>query len=209
MGLLDGIKSLKAGEGLIHLSQTTVITAEQIKDPVWAELLDDYRNTTGAEKQCAVSIFNAALTHQRRVFVLTRDGVERLVRTDPNWGANAPVFNSKKWSSYLLFMYERGILKKIYEKRVSVFELVFGPLLGAIPDSEEHRRQAVDFANNDVKTQTAKSESGFTQSAIPQAAEQKYKIYVPDPEELKKINEKYNFERPITDEELDAALGIS
>lgn len=198
MGFLDKIEDLKDGEGLVHLSKVTPIVGPLTGDPIWSMLLDDYRRPQSPAKMCAISIFNAALTHGRRIFVLTRDGVEELLRTDPNWPV-PPVFNTKHWARYLLFMYERKMIAKIVDGHVSVYELIFTPLLGAIPENAEHRQQAIDFIERRKKTGEKKKD--FAQGSFHCGDGRKLKQFVPDPEELARIDKAFKFE--FTDADLE------
>lgn len=192
MGFLDEVEDLKAGEGLVHLSKVTLIAGSLVGDPIWGTLLDDYRKIQTPEKACSISILNAALTHWRRIFALTRDGVEALVRTDPNW-AHAPVFNTKSWSKYLLFMHERNMITKIFEGHVSVYELKFAPLLSVIPENDQHKLQAIRFAEHRKKIRTSVPKEDISISRPPRI-ERKLKPYVPNPESLAEIDKLFKFE---------------
>lgn len=183
MGFLDDIADLREGEGLVHLSKVTLIGEDLASDQIWATLLDDYRKVQTPEKACSISILNAALTHGRRIFALTRDGVEKMVRNDPNW-LNPPTFNTKNWSKYLLFMHEREMILKVFEGHVSIYELTFRPLLNRIPENIRHKEQAIDFAER--KKKNGSRDFGKSQHRDTSAGdtERKYKVFVPTPEDL-------------------------
>jgi hypothetical protein len=208
MGLLDGIAALSEAEGLVSLSKTTHITNQVANgNPIWKELMDDYRkDNLTPEQMCAVTIFNAALTHNRRVFVMTRDGIESLLRSDLNW-VNRPKFNTKSWSKYLMFLYQRKLIKKLSsdEAKVSVYELTHAPLLEAIPDSPEQRQQALDFAERHNKPKTPRSidksapYSNFKESSGEFTS--KLKVHVPNPEDLEEIEKTMKFD--FTDDDID------
>lgn len=197
MGFLDDIEDLKDGEGLIHLSKVTPIVGPLLDDPVWGTLLDDYRRPQSPAKACAISIFNAALTHGRRIFVLTRDGVERLLRADPNW-PSAPVFNTKHWPKYLRFMYERKMIARVLDGHVSIYELTFNPLLHAIPENNEHKRQAMEFVERYKRAEFRRKGVDFRSNSDLQ--DRKLKPYVPDPETLEQISGNFKFD--FTDDDI-------
>lgn len=199
MGFLDDIEDLKEGEGLVHLSKVTLIGADLSTDPVWATLLDDYRKVQSPEKACSISILNAALTHGRRIFALTRDGVEKMVRKDPNW-LNPPSFNTKNWSKYLLFMHEREMILKVFEGHVSIYELIFRPLLTRIPENARHKEQAIDFAERKKKSASRDFEKSKHRNTSAGGTESKYKLYVPDPEDTEAIRRTFKFD--FTDDDI-------
>lgn len=192
MGFLDGIKDLGESEGLIHLAHTTIITPLKRTEIVWDTLFFDYQTESlSQEKACMVSLINAVLTHGRRYFVLTRDGAEKIVREDANWPA-PPAFNTKKWKMYLYFLIERNVVRKVNsEGRISVYEFVFQPLLQFVPDNENHKKMALEFAERyERRFQRESSEKVY----VNESKETVSKVYTISPETREQIRSQFKFD---------------
>lgn len=196
MGFLEKAVKINNSKDLINLAITTTITEELKELPPWKNLLEDYqKQPLEPEDTCAVTLINAIITHQRRYFVFTRDGVEKMVRQDKNW-KSPPTFSTKNWKKYLKFLYENKIIAKVTTiEKVTIYELIQPDLLHFVPHNAEHKEAALAFASRtQLKTQNAKR----AELSAPKSGEN---IFTLDPERREEIRAKFKFDN-FTDEEI-------
>lgn len=97
-------KVLDAKEELILLSRTRKIQESDLVHPVWQVLAKNYEdvdaNGYDTHLRAIVSLTNAALTHNKVAFAITRNNWQEIVRKDPNYNTEqGKAFGSNLYKS--------------------------------------------------------------------------------------------------------------
>ena len=153
----------KAKQKLVSLKSTRAISKADLEFPEWIELQEVYKSISEKSDKPIVSILNSIL-HQRRVyFVMTRDSVRELVKSDANWKGSAGLSNDN-WGTLLVTMENAGLIKCVQvgmpkadrqtdgtlkagrKTKASIFKVIDPEVLKyLVIDEEKQFQECVDF----------------------------------------------------------------
>lgn len=151
-------KKLKkyAPTGYITLQKVRVITDDdQESSRKWLELKAGYEtveNNPNADDihYMLQTFLNMVLNQERVFFILSRDYFRGAFKKDNNWTNSSVGFSNDKYSVFLNYIQEEGIVKFVHKGKnnARVYELIEPEVLAFLkPNIEKQREETINYAN--------------------------------------------------------------
>lgn len=139
------------GKEMVALSLTTKLTKEHVKIPKWYMLKHQYEIADSVLFKKAVTVLNAILTQDRVIFILTEEGLRKLLASDANLDS-AQGANSSSHKAVIKLICNSGLVKCIIPRngrQPNVFEVVDPDILKLlIVNRDQQLKEAQEFIGN-------------------------------------------------------------
>lgn len=149
MGIVRSARD-KVRPKLIVLKQTRKIEEIDLFEEKWKVIKNEYIENINGDwlDKAMTSFLNSIVYSNRAVFIITRESLRQLLKSDENWDKTIGLKDSN-YPIFLCEMINGELIKKIVDgTKASVYELISPELLKFInADVEAQRLEAVEFAN--------------------------------------------------------------
>jgi hypothetical protein len=144
----------------VTLQYTHHIDAESEHSAKWRFLKDKYDSATDTTEKIIISLWNAILFQERKVFTITREKTRELLANDLNWPDRVG-FANRKWEFMLLVAVESGLIQIVQvgdKTRPSIYEVTDPQTLSFLPDAdrEQQLEEAMEFVGLEDETDSEK-----------------------------------------------------